>query len=123
MRQASSAEDAGLGLHVRNITDDDRKYYSLGDAKGVLVDNVVPGSQADNMSFNAGDVIEQSGEEAAPSLEQVIPTARKIDTRTAPTSSCRRRACPKRRLGSASTALLGYGQHSRGWRAFARHDE
>lgn len=65
------AEDAGLGLHVTNITEADRKRYDLGDAKGVLVDSVVSGSQADTMDFHAGDVIEQIGELADPSLAQV----------------------------------------------------
>ena len=31
------AEDAGLGLHVTNITDEDRKRYNLADASGVLI--------------------------------------------------------------------------------------
>ncbi len=44
----------------------------------------------------------------------IIPGARKTDTRTAPSSSCRRR--------SASTTFLGSGQRSRGWWASARND-
>ena len=65
------AENAGLGLHVTNITDEDRKRYNLAEAKGVLIDDVVPGSQAESMKFHAGDVIEQIGKQKSPTLEQV----------------------------------------------------
>ncbi len=67
----AQAEDAGLGLHVTNITDEDRKRYDLANANGVLIDNVVPGSQAETMKFHAGDVIEQIGTQKAPTLAQV----------------------------------------------------
>jgi serine protease Do len=65
------AENAGLGLHVTDISDEDRKRYNLANATGVLIDNVVPGSQAETMNFHAGDVIEQIGEQKAPTLAQV----------------------------------------------------
>jgi serine protease Do len=67
----AQAEDAGLGLHVTDLTDEDRKRYNLQDAKGVLIYEVTPGSQADTMGFQAGDVIEQIGDQRAPSAGQL----------------------------------------------------
>ena len=65
------AEEVGLGLYVSQITDADRQRYGLNDAKGVIIDQVIPGSQAENMSLAAGDVIEQVGEQPATSAREV----------------------------------------------------
>ena len=40
----AKAEAAGLGLHLASITAADRQRYHLGDTKGVLIDQVTPGS-------------------------------------------------------------------------------
>ena len=84
----AQAEDAGFGLHVTNITDEDRKRYDLANANGVLIDNVVPGSQAETMKFHAGDVIEQIGTQKAPTLAQVTSKLMIGEGRRATLSRC-----------------------------------
>jgi hypothetical protein len=61
------------------------------------------------------------GHGVAPSAHGVsrsgfVSAGGKNDPSATPTPSCRQRACPERRPGPASTP-------SRGWRAFARHDD
>jgi serine protease Do len=59
----AQAEGLGLGLHLTTITAENRQHFSLGDnTKGVLVDLVIPGSQAEDMGVKPGDVIEQVGD-------------------------------------------------------------
>jgi serine protease Do len=55
------AQAEGLGFHLAAVNDGNRKQYNLRDASGVLIDNVIDGSEAYNMGLKAGDVIEQVG--------------------------------------------------------------
>jgi serine protease Do len=68
------AEALGLcrGLHLSAITAENRKRFGLADASGVLVDQVTPGSQAATVGLEAGDVIEQVGDQPATTPEQVM---------------------------------------------------
>jgi len=65
------AEAVGLGMYVANIIPADRERYGLGDENGVLIDQVIPGSQAEDMGLAAGDVIEQVGRDPTTSEDQV----------------------------------------------------
>lgn len=63
--------EAGLGLTLRSITRTDRLYYHLGSVKGVLVDQVRPGSQAAMLDIAPGDVIQQVGTRPADTPAEV----------------------------------------------------
>jgi serine protease Do len=65
------AEAVGLGLHLTSITATDRQRYSLGNASGVLIDQVAPGSQAETTNLQPGDVIQQVGELPSTTPEEV----------------------------------------------------
>jgi len=65
------AEAVGLGMYVANIIPADRARYGLGDETGVLIDQVIPGSQAEDMGLAAGDVIQQIDREPTTSEDQV----------------------------------------------------
>jgi S1-C subfamily serine protease len=65
------AEAVGLGLHLTSITPAERTHYGLASASGVLIDQVAPGSQAQAMSLNPGDVVEQVGAQQATSPAEV----------------------------------------------------
>ncbi len=65
------AEAIGVGLHVTSITAADREHYVLQNTSGVLIDQVVPGSQAETMNMRAGDVIQQIGQLSLPTPEEV----------------------------------------------------
>jgi serine protease Do len=53
---------AHLGVSVGNLTDDARHQFSIpSDAKGAVVADVTPGSVADTMGIEPGDVIEVLG--------------------------------------------------------------
>jgi len=65
------AEAIGLGLYVANIIPADHDRYGIGDQTGVLIDQVIPGSQAENMGLRAGDVIQQIGLRPASSADEV----------------------------------------------------
>ena len=49
----------GIGARVTAITAANRAQYDLKDASGVVIDQVIPGTQADEMGLKAGDVVEQ----------------------------------------------------------------
>jgi serine protease Do len=74
------AEDVGLGMYVANIIPADRERYGLGDTTGVLIDQVVPGSQAEDMGLTAGDVIQQINQEPTTSVDQVTRLLMMRDT-------------------------------------------
>jgi len=65
------AEAVGLGLYVATIVEADRTHYGIGNTNGVLIVQVIPGSQADNLGLQAGDVIQQIGRQQATSVDQV----------------------------------------------------
>jgi len=67
----SRAEAVGLGMYVANIIPADRDRYGISDTSGVLIDQVIPGSQAENMGLEAGDVIQQIGQHPATTADQV----------------------------------------------------
>ena len=57
------AAAVGVGVHLATLTPADRKQYKLADdVSGVLIDKVLPGSQAAEMGLKPGDVIEQVGD-------------------------------------------------------------
>jgi serine protease Do len=58
----AQAEGLGLGIHLAAITPENRQQFALGDVSGVLVDQVTPGSQAEDLGLKPGDVIEQVGD-------------------------------------------------------------
>jgi serine protease Do len=62
----------GLGLHVIAITDADRLRFGLGNAQGVLIDRVDPGTQAAELGVQLGDVIQQIGDEICTTPEQAM---------------------------------------------------
>ena len=49
----------GIGARVTAITAANRAQYDLKDASGVVIDQVIPGTQADEMGLKAGDVVDQ----------------------------------------------------------------
>jgi len=67
----SRAESIGLGMYVANIIPADRDRYGIDDKTGVLIDQVIPGSRAEDMGLAAGDVILQIGRQPVRSADQV----------------------------------------------------
>ena len=65
------AKTQGCGLHLAMLTDANRRRYHLSDEAGVLVDQVAPGSEAETMGFEAGDVIEKVANMEVKTPEQV----------------------------------------------------
>ncbi|HEX3994655.1 MAG TPA: PDZ domain-containing protein, partial [Acetobacteraceae bacterium] len=57
----AQTQAAGCGLHLAAITDADRQRFHLGNATGVLIDQVADGSEAETRGFRPGDVIEKVG--------------------------------------------------------------
>ncbi|HUB46566.1 MAG TPA: trypsin-like peptidase domain-containing protein [Acetobacteraceae bacterium] len=56
-----SAQSAGAGLHLANITPAERSHYGLSDASGVMIDRVSAGSEAESLGLAVGDVIKMVG--------------------------------------------------------------
>jgi S1-C subfamily serine protease len=52
-------------MQLTAITPADRKHFGLTYESGVLLDQVMPGSQAEEMGLQSGDVIEQVGDQPA----------------------------------------------------------
>ena len=70
--EIAKALSFGFGLHVVTLTDADRQKYDIpSHIKGVLIDEVRPESQADNLGLSKGDVIERCRDQLATSPEQV----------------------------------------------------
>jgi serine protease Do len=65
------AQAQGIGLHVTDITPAERRRFGLKDAKGVLIDHVTPGSQAESMGLAAGEVIQEMGMRPVTTAEDV----------------------------------------------------
>jgi len=70
--QVARAFAGGLGLHVIAIDDSDRLRFGLGNAQGVLIDRVGPGTQAAELGLRVGDVIQQIGDEISSTPDQVM---------------------------------------------------
>ena len=68
----AQAQGLGLGLHLAAITPADRQRFSLGNVSGVLVDQVTPGSQAQDRGLVAGDVIVQVDNRPATTPDDVM---------------------------------------------------
>jgi serine protease Do len=68
----AQAQGLGLGLHLATITPADRQRFSLGNVSGVLVDQVTPGSQAQDRGLVAGDVIVQVDNRPATTPDDVM---------------------------------------------------
>lgn len=68
---AAAAQAQGCGLRLAMLTDANRKRFHLSHETGVLVDHVVPGSEADTEGFRAGDVIEQVGDVGVTTPDEV----------------------------------------------------
>jgi serine protease Do len=62
------AEAEGIGLHLTAITPTERQRLGLGDQSGILIDEVLPGSQADSVGLKSGDVIERVGTQPTTSV-------------------------------------------------------
>jgi serine protease Do len=58
----AQAEGLGLGIHLTTVTPASQQQFGLADLTGVLIDQVIPGSQAEDLGLKAGDVIEQVGD-------------------------------------------------------------
>ncbi|MBV9249413.1 MAG: trypsin-like peptidase domain-containing protein [Acetobacteraceae bacterium] len=70
--EIAKALSFGFGLHVVALTDADRQKYDIPPrVKGVLIDDVRPQSQADNLGLSIGDVIERCRDKLAVSPEMV----------------------------------------------------
>jgi len=66
-------QQEGLGLHVVALTPADRQRLGLAtDVSGVLIDKVIPGSQAENRGLKPDDVIQQMGNQPVTDPEQVM---------------------------------------------------
>jgi serine protease Do len=65
------AESEGIGLHLAAVTDQARTQYHLKDASGVLIDQVIDGSQASNMGLVPGQVIEEVGMQPVTAPDEV----------------------------------------------------
>jgi serine protease Do len=59
----------GIGLHLTAITEANSKRFGLSVDQGDLVDQVTPGSQADEADLRPGDVIVQVNDHPAPAPE------------------------------------------------------
>jgi len=74
-----------LGVAVGNLTDDIRRQYSIpADAKGAVVAEVTPGSVADGVGIQPGDVIESLGSKqitSASDLTAAMSGVKSGDTR------------------------------------------
>jgi S1-C subfamily serine protease len=70
--QVARAFADGLGLHVIAIDEADRRRFGLGDVRGVLIDRVDPGTQAEELGLKVGDVIQQIGDEISTTPDQVM---------------------------------------------------
>ena len=75
--------EEGIGLHLTATTEADRKSLALSDDGGVLVDQVTPGSQADEAGLKPGDVIVQVNDHPAPRPEQLAAQLRYSDSAAA----------------------------------------
>jgi serine protease Do len=75
--------DEGIGLHLTAISEANRKQFGLTDDRGVLVDQIIPGSQADEAGLKPGDVIEQVDDHPPRSPEVVTAQLRYGDTAAA----------------------------------------
>ena len=62
----------GLGMHLTAITAENRQSFGLGDASGALIDEVTPGSQAEDTGLKPGDVIEQVDHHPATTPDDVM---------------------------------------------------
>jgi membrane-associated protease RseP (regulator of RpoE activity) len=65
------AQAQGCGLHLAMLTDATRQRFHLSNQPGVLIDKVAPGSEAETMGFQAGDVIEKVGDVAVTTPDEV----------------------------------------------------
>jgi serine protease Do len=63
------ATQEGIGLHLTAITEANRKRFGLTVDQGDLIDQVIPGSQADESDLKTGDVIVQVDDHPAPAPE------------------------------------------------------
>ena len=66
------AQAQGCGAHLAMLTDANRQRFHLSNESGVLVDQVAPGSEAETMGFQAGDVIEKVGNVAVTTPQEVM---------------------------------------------------
>jgi serine protease Do len=65
------AEAEGIGLHLAAISDQSRAQYHLKDASGVLIDQVIDGSEASNMGLAPGLVVEKVDMQPVTTPEEV----------------------------------------------------
>jgi serine protease Do len=72
--------EEGTGAHLTEITEASRKRFGLTDDQGVLVDQITPGSQADEAGLKPGDVIAQVGDHPPPLPEVLTAQLRYGDT-------------------------------------------
>jgi len=77
-----NAEAAGAGMHLANITPEDRERYRLSDASGVLIDQVSAGSEAESLGLQVGDVIRMVGGHPATAPDVVSSRLDHPDTAT-----------------------------------------
>ena len=99
----ASAELLGLGLNLASVTQEDLEHHHLGDVPGVLIDAVAPGSTANNMNLQKGDVILQVGDQPATSptmYRRNSPAPRRRQATWLPCSSGARRGRGGQRSGS-----------------------
>ena len=66
------AQAPGCGAHLAMLTDANRQRFHLSNEPGVLIDQVAPGSDAETMGFQAGDVIEKVGDVAVATPSEVM---------------------------------------------------
>jgi serine protease Do len=57
--QATGAGKSWLGIRMQILTDDMAEYWGLGDAKGIVVNSVLPKSPAEKAGLETGDIITQ----------------------------------------------------------------
>ncbi len=72
---------AHLGVVIGNLTDDARKQFSVpADAKGAIVGQVTPGSVADSIGIEEGDVIQLLGSKQITSAEDLTNAVKQLKT-------------------------------------------
>lgn len=78
-QNVARAEAQGLGLQLGAATPAARKKFGLADHAGVLVEDITPGSEAETMGLQQGDLIEQVNDKPAVSAQAVMDSLQQGD--------------------------------------------
>ena len=76
----SSSTGPGFGISVRDITPEIAKYLGLKETKGVIVDEVEPGSPADEVGLHTKDIILQVNKTPVSTVKEYQRELDKVDS-------------------------------------------